>query len=206
MLRRAILPPLCLVVTAAPLVLGACSAGERATSAMSDRNGAATASSAAMSSSTLVRDPTDRDDDRPDSRDDPDNDRRLTFGSAASAADTGAIAGLIRRYYTLAAQRRARMACSLVASPLLESRFEHGSAEYDGSPALTCIRVAKKLFGERHREIVEDLAAIDLMQVRVRERRGLVLAWLAGVRERLIPVRREEGGWRMETLLDVGSP
>jgi hypothetical protein len=166
----------------------------------------ATTSSAASTAETLERDPTDRDDDRPGSRYDPDNDLRLTLGRAAEGAEAGEIAALIRRYYTFAASKQAGAACSLLDPLLLESLTERAAAGHSRSPMSMCVYLAGKLFRQRHREIVEDLAAIELVQVRVRERRGLVLARLAWVRERLIPVRRDGGVWKMNTLLDDGSP
>jgi hypothetical protein len=179
-------------------------ASDRATSAASADSGAVAPSGA---STVLERDPVDRDDDRPGSREDPDNDQSLTFGHAANAADSQAIGALIRHYYALAAAGDGVGACSLLHELLVESIAEQNTKHGERvAPAKACARVVSALFRQNHREIVEDLAGVDLVQVRVRERRGLVLVRFGGLRERLIPVRRQGGVWSMDTLLDSGSP
>lgn len=202
---------ICLLATraalaTAALVVAGCAGGAHEPPSFSATTPTARTSSASSPAETLQRDPTDRDDDRPGSRNDPDNDLRLTLGRAADGAEEDEIAALIRRYYTLAVHERTAAACALVDPLLLESLSERDASGHGGSPLSTCVRLARRLFRQRHREIVEDLPAIELVQVRVRERRGLVLARLAGVRERLIPVRRDGGVWKMNTMLDDGSP
>lgn len=203
----------CTTLASLALVMGACGptgdgprAGRRTATAANATGATGIAANAATGAGTLERDPTDRDYDRPGSREDPDNDRTPAFGRAASPADARAIGALIRHYYALAASGDGAGACRLVSALLIESLAETGGRGRRVPAATICARTASAQFRRAHREIVEDLTGVDFMQVRVRERRGLALVLFAGVRERLIPVRREGGAWRMSTLLDGGSP
>jgi hypothetical protein len=156
---------------------------------------------------TLERDPTDRDDDRPGSRSDPDNDVQLTIGRAASAGEARAIGAMIDRYYWYASASDIPQACALQSRPLLESLVEEHSRSASASPTAVCVRVLREPFRERHLELEEDAEAFTLAQARVSERSGVALVrFFAGARERLIQVRREGSAWRMNTLFDNGAP
>lgn len=189
----------CMTIACLAAGLGACGGVRSSTSA--------TVSVQSSAASVLERDPTDRDDDRPGHPGDPDHDQGLTFGHAARVAEARAIEDLIHRYYTLAAAGRVRSACALQYWLLRESLAE--SLEQQGqhvSPAAACARLAAAAFAERHSEIAADAAAIETVQVRVRQQRGVALVVFAGVRERTVPVHREGTAWKLDALLDSGAP
>lgn len=138
---------------------------------------------------------------------DNDGDARLTFGPAASAAETQAITVLLKRYYTVAAAGGGASACSLtywlVREKIVEEH-DHGR----GLPSLrgnTCAQVASKLFRQRHRELTEDVARFKVGAVQVRAKHGWAVLDFGPARERVTQVHREPSGWKMDVLLDSGA-
>lgn len=193
--RRALCACAALVLTGA--LLGGCGGVARRTSPLPPTSAA----------DVLERDPTDRDDDRAGHSPDPDNDQTLTFGHPADAAEARSIASLIGRYYALAATSQATRACGLQYWLLRESlaeRVEQSGRHITAQAA--CVEMAASLFARKHAEIVADAAAVNVAQVRVKQLRGVVLVRFGGVRERMIAVHREGTAWKMDTLLDDGSP
>jgi hypothetical protein len=151
---------------------------------------------------------TDGDDDLSEGGSDPDHDRRLTLGHAASETETRATEALVRRYYVFALADDGRRACTLVYWLAAEAAVE-ASREDNGPPSLrgdSCAQVATRLFARRHRELVEDGAEPRVSQMRVRGEHGWVVARFRATRERLIEVHREHGGWKLGALFDAGAP
>jgi hypothetical protein len=153
-----------------------------------------------------VRDPTDRDDDRPGSgRHDPDNDQSSTFGLPATVAQKRMFEVVIRSYYAVAAAGDGARACSLLywlAAETLVNEQKQGKL----GPARSCARLAAAQFDVRHAELREDARELALAEARVRERRAVALVVFAARRERLVPLHREGSTWKMDVLLDAGAP
>jgi hypothetical protein len=152
---------------------------------------------------------TDGDSDRPGSGgSDTDNDAVSTYGHAAGTADIQAIAVLLKRYYTLAATGDGARACSMVYWLFAETVVEEhdrgrGPTSLRGN---TCAQVASKLFTQRHRELVEDVATLQVVWVRLDGNRGVALVRFGPARERDVAVQRDHGVWKMNVLLDSGDP
>jgi hypothetical protein len=139
---------------------------------------------------------------------DNDNDAILAFGPAADPVDRRAILALVGRYYAVAAADRPGKACSMLDPLIVEAALEEHS-EGNGPASLrgsTCTRILSELFKQRHRELVEDLAASQAIAVQVKGNRAVALMRFAGRRERRVPVRRTGASWKMDALLDGGSP
>ena len=150
----------------------------------------------------------DRDTDRVmNPRSDPDSDAVPTKGYPAGAAETQAISTLIRRYYAAADAGDGEKACSLTywltAEMIVEEHRHKGSASLRGS---TCAQVASELFKQRHRELDEDLATLQVAWVRLVAKRGLARVRFGATRERAVFVHREGNAWKMSVLLDGGAP
>jgi hypothetical protein len=194
--------------------VGACGNADKRTRSASQSSASAaiaggaaarTASATTPAQSHLSTD-SDNDNDNPGhSRYDSDDRPVLYFGHAASAADGRAIAGLVKRYYAAGAASDGAAACSLIYSLVAESVAE----EYGQSPPLrgrTCAVVMSKLFKQRHRELVADVAGLEVTRVRISGDHGLALLRFGPTRERRVLVRRERGACKMGVLLDVGVP
>jgi predicted small lipoprotein YifL len=140
---------------------------------------------------------------------DVDNDAVPTFGEAASPTDRAAVAALIKIYYQAAATNNGKAACSLLHNVVAEVAVEEhergkGPISLRGN---TCPQVLSKIFESRHGELVEDAAAPHVLWVRVKGKRGVTVVRFGATRERRIYVYRSpQGGWKMDSLLDSGTP
>jgi hypothetical protein len=197
------------------LALGACGdagkhVGSAPESSYSTRaaGGAATASASSPApAGGYLRGDGDVDD--ADNRDEDDHGVR-TYGHAASAPDERAIAALVKRYYAAGAAGDGARACALIYSGLADSPSLGETAEtvYPPAPSVpplhgqSCARIMSLLFEEDHRRLAGDLATVVVTDMRVKGSKGLVLLGFRTTPERLIPVRRERGGWKVEALLD----
>jgi hypothetical protein len=143
----------------------------------------------------------ERDRDNDDDHND-DDARVLYYGHAADAADRRSSIALVKRYFAAAAAEDGKRACGLLVPLLAESVVEE-----DGrSPGLrgrTCAAVVSKLFKMRHRMLLEKRAALEVIAVRVKGDRGLVVLNFPEIREaRQLGERRVDGRWKLHELLD----
>jgi hypothetical protein len=204
-----------LVITLLSLGPSACGGAGKATSSSSQSaSTAATATSTptttpattpATTPTTPATTPTttpttrDRDGDGDNNNDD------YGYGHAVSAAETQAIAELVKHYYAAAAARDGAKGCSLLYS-LLAEEIPELYGEPPGPPELrgsTCAAVMSKLFAHHHQELVTDAATVKLMDVRVKRLRGLAIMSFKGMPQRDIAVHLEHGVWKIDELLDT---
>jgi hypothetical protein len=143
--------------------------------------------------------------DNPSKPEEDDNGTRY-FGREADAAETLAVAGLVKRYYAAGAAGDGATACSLIYSVIARSvPEEYGRPP--GPPALrgnTCAAVMSKLFKQRHGLLLADLAKLSVADLRVGGERAVALLSFGRGRERYIPVRRERRVWKIDELFDAG--
>ena len=126
----------------------------------------------------------------------------LYYGHAADAAERQSSIALVRHYFVAAATENGKQACGLLVPLLAESVVEE-----DGkSPALrgrTCAVVVSKLFALDHRLLLEKNAALQVLEVRIKGNRGLVVLNFPEIPEaRQFGEHRIDGGWRLTALLD----
>jgi hypothetical protein len=137
---------------------------------------------------------------------DTDADADPTFGPVATPTEHQAIATLIKRYYAVAAAGNGALACTMLAPLVAEAAVEeHRPGK--GPPALRgrgCAQVLSRLFAERHRELVADVATLRVGWTQTKGRRAVALANFGPAREMLVYVRHANGVWQMNTLLDSG--
>jgi hypothetical protein len=68
----------------------------------------------------------------------------------------------------------------------------------------TCTQVASKIFKQRHRELVEDVASLEVTEIRVRAKKAWVRVHVGSTRELLVFLHNTNGVWQMNNLLDAG--
>ena len=128
-----------------------------------------------------------------------------SYGQAASAADAGAIAGLVRRYYAAAAAENGALVCSLTYYIEVETLPE----QYGGPPgprwlhgADTCPTLLTRVFKHFHSEL---RGPVEVMAVRVKGQRAEALVGFPGLRlpEGVVKIRREGDAWKVDGLLAV---
>jgi hypothetical protein len=147
------------------------------------------------------KDSNDSDED-PESNDD---NAFLYYGHAASEADKRSVTTLVTNYYTAAAADDGVKACSLIYAIVAEALPE----EYAQSPEAsgkTCAEVMSKVFKNRHSQMVADRTALKVTSVRVDGKKGLAFVYLGKVPEPYVLLHREAGGWKMESLFEIGLP
>ncbi len=125
---------------------------------------------------------------------DTDNDATLLWGPAADSKDRQAVIALIRGYYAIAVAGDGVKACTMLSLPIREQVEEQGRHS-------TCARFLSKLFAQRHRELVEDVAAFRITTVQLRGSRAVALTDFSPTRVLQIFVHRTHGVWQMETPL-----
>lgn len=137
---------------------------------------------------------------------DVDNDTHATFGPLAGATELATITKLVTRYYGDAAVDDGERACALLDPLVAEGLVEQSHLrEGSGSPGEdTCPEVVSKLFKQRHRELVHDLALPRVAWVQTKRDRAIALVRFGAERERLVRVRRTHGIWKMDALIDSG--
>jgi hypothetical protein len=136
------------------------------------------------------------------------------YGHAASAGDKRTIVALVKRYYAVAAADDGARACVLIYSSLAKGSNLGEAAEvaYPPAPGVpplrgrSCAQIMSLLFKEDHQQLAADVATIEVTSVRVKGRYGLALLGFRTSPERQIPVRRERGVWKIDTLLDEELP
>jgi hypothetical protein len=152
--------------------------------------------------------PTDRDGDNDSSGKshyDSDDQRTADFGHPASGTERATIAALVRRFYAAAAAGNGEKACSMLYSVFAEAVPE----DYGTSPpgpgyarATTCPAVLTRVFAHFREQILSKAPKLQIAQVRVKRREGIVLLSFGALPERLIHVLREGRTWRIQALLD----
>lgn len=128
-----------------------------------------------------------------------------TYGHAAGTADRRAITALVGRYYAAAAAGDGATACSLIYSTFaraIPEDYGHNSA----GPAYlraakTCPAIMSLLFKHFHGQLA---GAFRVTGVRVGDARAFALTGSATGPASLVEVRREQGAWKIDTLL--GNP
>jgi hypothetical protein len=78
-----------------------------------------------------------------------------------------------------------------------------------GSPPLrgkSCVAIMSVLTKERHEELAADIDALVVIGMRVHGSHGLAFLGFRTTGERLIPLERERGVWKVDGLFDSGVP
>jgi hypothetical protein len=127
------------------------------------------------------------------------------FGKEATTAERAAIGVLVKRYYEDAASADGAQACPLLAPSLVL-----GLSEGQSSPGVKgggCAATVSRLFeAQRTRLKADDVATMVIVDVRVRNRLGLVAIGFKNTLLGEILVKREAGSWKLDGLFDSVMP
>ncbi len=133
----------------------------------------------------------------------------LLLGSPAAPAVRLAISTLVRLYLKAAASADGARACSLLYSLLAEEAPEVDAVESSGPSASargTCAAVLSQLFIVRRRQLEAEARTLSVGVVRIAGSRGYVLLRFGASAERYLDIHREQGRWRIASVLDTGLP
>jgi hypothetical protein len=151
-----------------------------------------------------------RDDDSEEDRGHQDSDdvRVVFLGHVANQNETDVVVALIKRYYAAAAAEDGHLGCSLLY-PLIAETVVEDYGRPPGPLALrggTCAVVVSKVFRQRHRRLVTDIARLHVTQVRTSGNQGLALLTFGSAPRRYLPLRRHGGAWKVASFFDIEMP
>jgi hypothetical protein len=149
-------------------------------------------------------------------KDSPDDDYPLTkYGRAANIAEKRAVAGLLRRYYAAAAVEDGWKACSMLYSGLAKDLRMTRTVPHDRfsypirvhiSPDEKCPGVMSRLFKRRHDGLVQEVPTLQVTAVRVNGAHGVAVLGFKTVPEHWMPIVREDGRWKVHSVLGLLLP
>lgn len=191
------------VAASLAITVGACGAAPRASSGAGQRKGDESSLEVGTTGEPSADRPADVDSWRVSGLD---KDDRLAGESPAPLGARSAIVAVVRRYYAAAAERNGRIACSLlIASQARAVPEDYGRPP--GPPSLsghTCAAVLSKLFAQHGRELAEKSSSLDVGAVLVGHGAGSVyMRFGKAAAERSMFVQREDGVWKIVSLLDT---
>lgn len=131
----------------------------------------------------------------------------MHFGHAADLADRRTIAAIVKRYYGALAGEDASTVCSLLLEVVAEEMSEssHGQAGEQQLPSAghtTCATAISDVLAESHRALLAENRTLRVIGVRVRRRRASALLRFGSTTARHILLYKEEGAWKIGTLVD----
>jgi len=136
---------------------------------------------------------------------DGDDSKTVHLGHAASGSEGAAIAALVRRYYSAAYKQDGAEACSMLYSIFAEAVPEDYGTVPPGpgyARGTTCQAVLTKVFSHFREKIAYDVPRLQISQIRVLRRSGIVLLSFGSRPERVIHIMREGHSWRIMSMLD----
>lgn len=129
----------------------------------------------------------------------------LDFGSPATPADRHEITALITRYYASASDEDGATACSLILSSVAKSvpeDYGRGAGPSYLRGGTTCQAVVSRLFKYLHHRMVRAFRTLRVTQVRLKTRGGYAVLLFQKPPEHEIAVVRQNGTWKVASLLD----
>jgi hypothetical protein len=155
--------------------------------------------------------PKDRDNDTDSSGKsyfDSDDSSVLRFGHAADPADTKTIASLVKRYFAAATAENGKKACSMLTTDFVKSvpEVQGGGSGPPYARGKSCVEVLSGIFVHYHRQLAAHNPSLKVAAVRLAGREGLVALAFKGLPGRSTRVEREDGTWRIDSLLDIELP
>jgi hypothetical protein len=128
------------------------------------------------------------------------------YPTVAGAADKQAVTGTVKRYFHAAAANDGVEACSMIYSLFAETIPETLGEPPTGSPDMrgkTCAEVMAKFFKLNHKQLVAELATLEVTSVRTNGMRGLALLRYKGIHPHSIQMHLERGVWKIDETIDV---
>ncbi len=118
-----------------------------------------------------------------------------SYGPKASHTVTHAVAGLVKRYYTVSAAGNAAGACSLLSASVASAL-----ASQDGPGSGCAAAMAQVLSRERQLLLADEVTTMKVTQVHAKGTIGLAVLRFKRSPESNIVVEREGGAWKINAL------
>ena len=128
-----------------------------------------------------------------------------SYGTKADADAETAIATAVKDFYAAKSEGDGAHACTLLAratrEALIDTLAQSGRLEGKG-----CGAVLSSLLADQAPQYRDRIAGVEVTGARVRKDRGLALIHIEAVPEEVIPVRREDGSWKVAALAGSEIP
>ena len=128
-----------------------------------------------------------------------------SYGTKADAAAETAIATAVKDFYAAKSAGDGAQVCTLLASATRKALVETlaGSGEGKGE---ACSSIVAPLLADQEPGYRDRIAGVQVTGVRVRGDSGLALIKVKATPEDVIPVRRENGSWKVAALAGSQVP
>ncbi len=129
------------------------------------------------------------------------------YARSASAAETHAVAALVRRYLAAAAAADGRQACSMVLASTART-VASALAGPGGQPyarGRDCAEVLSSIFRFYHAQLATEARLLRVVKLGLKGEEGLAVLAATPVTAfpiRIMAVRRVDGAWKIEGVLD----
>jgi len=128
-----------------------------------------------------------------------------TYGTKADGEDETAIATAVKNFYAAKAAGDGAQACALLARPTREAMID--TLAQSGRPeGKGCGAILTSLLADQAPQYRDRIAGVEVTGARVRGDRGLALIEIEAIPEEVIPVRREDGSWKVAALAGSEIP
>jgi len=125
-----------------------------------------------------------------------------TYGTKADAEAEAEIRAAVQDFYAAKSAGDGARACALLARPAREAMVDTlARSGRQGCPAILA-----SLLADQDARYRDRIAGVEVTGVRVREDRGLALIEIEATPEDVIPVRREDGSWKVAALAGSAIP
>jgi hypothetical protein len=129
----------------------------------------------------------------------------LSYGKEADSTERRDVTSVVKRYYAAAAADNGIQACSLLAPTLAQGLGESEGQTAHGT-ANNCPATVSLLFKQQHQQLAADeVATMTVIDVRVSGDVGVATVGFRAALSGRIHVKREDGAWKVNALLDTGS-
>jgi hypothetical protein len=126
-------------------------------------------------------------------------------GPEADAADRSAVTAVVKRYYAAAAAENGAQACLLLDSSLAAALAVGGGRQ--ASSGKTCAGSLSAFYKQQHEQLADDeVATMAVTDVHIKGGLGLAVLGFRKMPEGEILLEREDGVWKIDSLLDSEMP
>jgi hypothetical protein len=128
-----------------------------------------------------------------------------SYGTKADATAETEIATAVKDFYAAKSAGDGAQACALLAratrEAMIDTLAQSGRPEGKGCPAILA-----SLLADQAQQYRDRIAGVQVTGARVREDRGLALIHIEAIPEEVIPMRREDGSWKIAALAGSEIP
>ncbi len=126
-----------------------------------------------------------------------------SYGAEADGEDETSIATVVKDFYAAKAAGHGAQVCTLLARATREALIETLAQSGRGKG---CGAILAPLLADQAPQYRDRIAGVEVTGARVRDDRGLALIHIEAIPEEVIPVRREDGSWKVAALAGSEIP